>query len=480
MTSTDSTSSSSVYQVDPADVPLPKTKNELLKLLQMFPDDVDKRWDWEFLSANPNIPIEYIIDNPNLPWSWLNVCENPNLTMQTLTNFLLPRLESKETAEKLVDGQELEGSIDHQSGSYWVELSANPGIKIEEILNTASNADIDTDANTGGRLKFKWYWGSVVRRRDVTLEMLLQMSPVANTTASTHSTSEKLGTMSKPWNHYCASNNPNLTVEAVLAHPELWNFKEVVRNLVIVPSDEILYHPRSRDGIDSFPFSNLSSHPLLPFEWVQDNCLGRNICGKLYKWCWIDLSVNPGISVDKILANSQLPWRWEYVLSNPTITEEQVQLILSRRKCNNHDDNNGDSYEFEGAISVNPNLPTDFIIASCTNATPIAPSSAQLSGELEKERLEKLENFWSWRQLSENPNLTAQIVLDYSDKPWSWENISDNKFAFHESSLAMKEKLFHEQADPVVWHALLSVQYARTRLPKALVELTLFYFSPLY
>lgn len=245
----------------------------------------------------------------------------------------------------------------------------------------------------------------------------------------------------------CPSSNPNLTAEVVLAHPELWRFKQVIRNPAIRPADEILsYHPQFQNWLIISPFDNLSNHPLLPFEWVRDNPLGKMINGELYKWNWQELSANSGISVDTILTNLQLPWRWEYVLLNPMITEEQTQLILSRRKC----DNEHNSYEFKEFICTNPNLPIEFIIACCVS------SSTALSQEELKQ--EKLENFCDWYNLSDNPNLTAQTVLEYPDKPWDWANISANKFAFHESSLAEKQKRHHEQADPIMWNTLLTLK----------------------
>lgn len=464
-------------------VPLPpKQKNELLKLLEMFPDNnvdnVDKRWDWELLSANPNIPIEYIIMHPNLPWSWIDVCENTNLTLQTLVDFLLPRLETEETLAKIVDQRELRGD----EWSYWEELSANPGIKIEEIIQTASN-----DLGGFDKIKWNWNWKSLVRRRDVTLEMLWQMSPIAKTgTTDVLKGLRKMLDFPKKWQEWensCPSSNPNLTAEVVLNYPGLWKFKQVIRNPAIRPADEILsYHPQFQKWLTSRPFDNLSDHPLLPFEWVRDSPVGKLINGELYKWNWQELSANPGIPVETILANLQLPWQWEYVLSNPTITEEQVKLILSL--CKFDSEHYRDRYKFKKEfICTNPNLPIEFIIACYT-----LPGLLSRKSTAEELNQGKLENFCDWEDFSDNPNLTLQTVLEHPDEDWNWTNISGNKFAFHESSLAEKQKRHHEQADPIMWHTLLTLKSvdsdryscSRLRLPKALAGLTLQYFSPLY
>ena len=35
---------------------------------------------------------------------------------------------------------------------------------------------------------------------------------------------------------------------------------------------------------------------------------------------------------------------------------------------------------------------------------------------------------WSWNGLSENPNITWDIVEANPDKPWNWNLFSSNKF----------------------------------------------------
>lgn len=456
----DSTDTSELGEL--GDVPLPKRKNELLTLLELFPDDADKRWDWKLLSANPNIPIEYIINHPNLPWSWVNVCENPNLTMSVLKEFLLPRLKGAET----------------NWSSYWVRLSRNLGIKIQEIIESASTNPSLFDRDKS-KQRFEWEWGHVVQRSDVTLEMLLQKRISSN--------GVNLGT----WYTYRASSNPNVTVAAVLEHPELWDFAEIIRNPAIPITDAIIDHPRSQTG---FPFSaNLSSHPLLPFEWIIKYPLGRPI-HKYYNWNWQELSANPGISVYTILANPKFPWKWEYVLANPTITAEQVESVIGHgySSCTNYSTYSNDIHKFKQAarmrISKHPNIPAHFVIDSSASTidgddgNSIDGDDGASVGEADSK------NLCNWPWLSLNPNLTAQIVIDNCNCPgklWDWGKLSGNKFAFHESSLAAKQKQYHEQVDPAVWKLFsaesLSIESVdrSMRLPTALAKITFSYFSPL-
>ena len=35
---------------------------------------------------------------------------------------------------------------------------------------------------------------------------------------------------------------------------------------------------------------------------------------------------------------------------------------------------------------------------------------------------------WNWDRLSQNPNITFDIVQSHPDKPWNWVNLSRNMF----------------------------------------------------
>ena len=53
-------------------------KNELIKLLQTFPD---KQWNWNCISCNPNITMDYIEKYPEKHWNWSSISFNPNITI---------------------------------------------------------------------------------------------------------------------------------------------------------------------------------------------------------------------------------------------------------------------------------------------------------------------------------------------------------------------------------------------------------------
>jgi len=47
-------------------------------------ENPDKPWDWGWISWNPNITWDIIIENPDKPWEWEGISDNPNITMDII------------------------------------------------------------------------------------------------------------------------------------------------------------------------------------------------------------------------------------------------------------------------------------------------------------------------------------------------------------------------------------------------------------
>ena len=41
-------------------------------------------WNWEYISMNPNITMEFIEKYPEKPWDWDWISGNPNITMEII------------------------------------------------------------------------------------------------------------------------------------------------------------------------------------------------------------------------------------------------------------------------------------------------------------------------------------------------------------------------------------------------------------
>lgn len=429
---------------------LPQRKpNQLVQLLTMFPD---KPWNWSTLSCNPNITMEWIMAHldSSYAWEWVRVCENPNLTMQFFLETLLPKFEQEEKEER---GQPRDRNSclmkkrnewTDVEECFWSLLSLNPGLKYAEIRAHYLSCTLSE------QLRYKWHWNEMLSRSDVSVEMLLLMA--ANATDFDEPDSPRTF---GAWNAEAASKNPNLTTDVVLNNLELWNFDEIAKNSAVKPTEELIN--RQRYNVDFV--GDLSDHPLLSFQLVLDHC---------GEFSWWLLSSNPIVTLEMILthsksSDSQCAWKWSSISANPNLTVQHLQSpsVLP----------SGESWDKE-SISSNPSIPADFIINS-------------------KTAVDETKRFFVCEFLSDNPNLTAQLVEENVDQPWEWSAFSENKFAFHKNSLAEKEAKYHEAMDPAVWNLLLfdcsdhsdssSVPSSSSRrFPTSIAKLTLQYFSPFY
>ena len=43
-------------------------------------DNLDKPWDYDALSRNPNITWNIVTENPDIPWGYRDLSRNPNIT----------------------------------------------------------------------------------------------------------------------------------------------------------------------------------------------------------------------------------------------------------------------------------------------------------------------------------------------------------------------------------------------------------------
>ena len=54
------------------------------KIIEKYPN---KNWNWYSLSQNPNITASFIEANIEKPWDWDSLSQNPNITMEIIEKF---------------------------------------------------------------------------------------------------------------------------------------------------------------------------------------------------------------------------------------------------------------------------------------------------------------------------------------------------------------------------------------------------------
>ena len=102
------------------------------KFWNLIQDNLDKSWDWNYISSNPNITMDIIQENPDNPWDWSGISNNPNITIDFI----------KENIEKPLE---------------WKYISLNPNITMDIIQEN---------------LNLPWNWEYITWNKNITINFI--------------------------------------------------------------------------------------------------------------------------------------------------------------------------------------------------------------------------------------------------------------------------------------------------------------------
>lgn len=186
------------------------SKNPNINIEFVLNNDI-KSFDWTCLSMNKGITCEDIENNPNLPWMWTWISQNPNINI----DFVLKNLDKK---------------WDYKF------LTKNPGIKIEDILNHS---------------ELKWDMKS-----NVFLNPNLNKSHLNWCHELIITNKYKLGNSFDSWIDVVA--NPGITIEDIISYNEM---------MAIKYANWISKNP-------NITYNFIKLHPNFAFDW---NALSNNM-----------------------------------------------------------------------------------------------------------------------------------------------------------------------------------------------------------
>lgn len=182
--------------------------------------------------------------------------------------------------------------------------------------------------------------------------------------------------------------------------------------------------------IEKYPWSvaDLSSNPNITLEYVLAHPNER--------WDWDNLSVNPGITLKNIDDHPELNWNIGGLSKNPNITIEYVKnnldkdwhwRVLSQNPGIKLEDieSNLDLQWVWASLAFNPNITTEFILKYVDNSGHFLEifSFCYTNPKISLEDImnNRILHNDSYR-LSKNPNLTLQYVLNKKIE-WNWYDI---------------------------------------------------------
>lgn len=246
------------------EINLTNTNNDLITLITLFPD---KEWDWYHISKNPNITWKFIQENPTLPWKWQSISQNPSITFEIIE-------------------EDISHCTDNGVDWNWYNITRNPNITWEIIQSNPNK---------------KWVINAFPLNPNITWETYRD-----NIDSQYQYDSTNVAYIS------------DLTIDIVRSNPSYdWNYVGAITNPNILKDHNLLHKIQSMRQIKTTHLKYLSSNPGLTWGFIQNN--------PLVKWQWKNISCNANITWEIIKSNPQTPWNWNEVIQNPNVTWEIVQ-----------------------------------------------------------------------------------------------------------------------------------------------------------
>ena len=242
------------------------------------------------LSRNKSLTMSVIKEYPNIEWGWGDVSCNPGITMQDIINH--PQYPWK-----------------------WDYVSENPNLCIAMIQRYPNK---------------KWDWTSVSCNPEYPWDYLHGVASNPNLRINSILFKRNI-------NLQYSSDNPEITVNDMFAHPELrwcWLGVNCNKSLSIdiinqYPNLDWYWEDISRNpGIS---MRDIINHPKYPWKWnnVSENPgLTMQIISHFpkKKWCWSSISANPGITIQDIKKHPKCRWHMKYIFGKDFQVDQQMYV----------------------------------------------------------------------------------------------------------------------------------------------------------
>jgi hypothetical protein len=56
--------------------------------MDVIESNINLEWDWNYISWNPNLTMEFIEAHPDKQWCWSLISKNPGITMDAIDDHL--------------------------------------------------------------------------------------------------------------------------------------------------------------------------------------------------------------------------------------------------------------------------------------------------------------------------------------------------------------------------------------------------------
>lgn len=303
------------------------TRINLMKsvVLRQRIDRFKSMWEWDVLSENLAIPLQFIFDNTDLPWNWILCSQRPDITfdiiIKTVSNSAIKWDWCELSQLKIVTFEKFQEFAHFPWDK--ASITANPHIPIQFILD---NSEYQTD------------WEYISQNPNLMFQHVLD-------------------NIDKPWDWHCLSWNRGIESDDIAKHPDLpwdWHTLSYGDNITFQIVLDNLDKPWRWDRFSRYAkitMQNVLEHPEVP--WDIYLCRNTNIpldhiqdmisCFPKEPLLWDDITRRSDVTIEFVVSHLKFPWDMEVLSSHPNITMEHVKTysILNWNTC---------------SLSENPNI----------------------------------------------------------------------------------------------------------------------------
>ena len=283
-------------------------------MLKLFEKYKDKNWNKDELSKNPNIPIEYILNHPEINWNYNNVLMHPHCN-QEYFNIFVKKYNAIPT--KYIYNKNLDINVILQNPDVkWdtAYLSQHPKITIKMIEeNDSINWDyLWLSCNPNININFIKNIG--IDKFDFeSLSMFLSINDI-------------LENNNLPWSYDLLSYNSGLTFDVIKNFKNInFDYESILENMNINEIYKFLEDSEYNSYYNNY--------------WIcRNNSLKISDIYKLgglnCSWNFYDLSHHININMDYVNQHSDLKWNFNELSKNPNITEEFIKNNVDKINFN--------------------------------------------------------------------------------------------------------------------------------------------------
>ena len=245
-------------------------------------DNPNINLDFNMLSKNPSITMEFIEANYHLNWNPIYIADNPNITEEFIYKYF--------TREKINNFCINEGINETEWDSIYNQIFG----------------DLATNDNISYDLLEKLYKSGNISIYDILIHPNYTLNLIKQT-IHIYTELQKDEESIYRW----LSKNQNITIDFILDNLEKkWNWGSLTINKGIKVSD-ILNNRH-------LPWENswYLNPNIMPYDLIKYK--------KMKITDWVSVSSNVNVSMEYIFNNLDLPWDWNYVSFNPNLTPDII------------------------------------------------------------------------------------------------------------------------------------------------------------